>query len=69
VDLVPLNPKPETRNPKPPSPQVDLVVKGRNGKWRTALLHELEKQFEYIIQDSDANPAPEGENAIAALTV
>jgi carnitine O-palmitoyltransferase 1 len=48
--------------------KVDMVVKGKNGKWRTALLHELEQQFEYIIKDSDAKPAPDGENAIAALT-
>lgn len=48
--------------------KVDMVVRGKNGKWRTALCHELEKQFEFIIKDSDAKPAPEGENAIAALT-
>jgi len=48
--------------------KVDMVVKGANGKWRTVLLHELEKQFEWIIKDSDARPAPEGEDAIAALT-
>jgi len=48
--------------------KVDLVVRGKNGKWRTALLHELEKQFQIIIRDSDARPAPEGENSIAALT-
>jgi hypothetical protein len=45
-----------------------MVVKGSNGKWRTALLGELEKQFEFIIKDSDARPAPEGEDAVAALT-
>ena len=48
--------------------KVDMVVKGKNGKWRTAFAYELERQFEYIIQDSDARPAPPGEDAIAALT-
>mmetsp|Transcript_14066 Transcript_14066/g.32428 ORF Transcript_14066/g.32428 Transcript_14066/m.32428 type:complete len:799 (-) Transcript_14066:91-2487(-) len=48
--------------------KLPMQVKGTNGKWRTALPHELEKQMSWIIMDSDANPAPEGQNAIAALT-
>lgn len=48
--------------------KVDMVVKGANGKWRTAYAYELEKQMEHIIADSDAKPAAEGEDAIAAFT-
>mmetsp|Transcript_59715 Transcript_59715/g.141984 ORF Transcript_59715/g.141984 Transcript_59715/m.141984 type:complete len:801 (+) Transcript_59715:97-2499(+) len=45
-----------------------MTGKGKNGKWRTALPHELEQQIAWIMQDADARPAPEGENAIAAFT-
>jgi len=47
--------------------KVPLLIKDKKG-YRSLTLPELEKQFERIIKDADAKPAPENENAIAALT-
>mmetsp|Transcript_46605 Transcript_46605/g.109603 ORF Transcript_46605/g.109603 Transcript_46605/m.109603 type:complete len:811 (-) Transcript_46605:274-2706(-) len=47
--------------------KLPLMVKGQKG-WRRAFPHEIEVQMAKIIEDADKNPAPAGENALAALT-
>jgi hypothetical protein len=33
-----------------------MTLKGKNGKWRTALPHELEKQINWIMQVPSPHP-------------
>mmetsp|Transcript_6004 Transcript_6004/g.15276 ORF Transcript_6004/g.15276 Transcript_6004/m.15276 type:complete len:798 (+) Transcript_6004:392-2785(+) len=44
-----------------------MTTRGKNGKIRNLLPHEVEKQIEWIIKDADSRPVPDDE-AIAAFT-